>query len=218
MASVLQTGLAAARRRGVVRSFMVIAVLPGISSEVFDRLWTARVVDIFPMPTLFGVQGQAAWFTVFALVGALIALATSLITNRIAPDRVNALHPAKLLALVTLIQGADITGFALSGSLWPALLAMWVRKSAHALAYPVQAAWLNRNVGSHARATTISLTSQADAFGQVVGGPPLGALAGRTSIPTAMVAAAAILTPVALIYARLGSRTIGRPRPADEVT
>jgi len=206
MTSTFQTGLAAARRPGVVRSSMLIAVLAGISSEVFDRLWTAHVVDTFPMPTLFGLTDRATWFTAFALIGSLIALATSLITNKVAPDRVNALHPARLLAFLTLTQAGGIIGFALLGSLWPALLAMWVRDSARALAYPVQAAWLNRNVESHARATTISLTSQADAFGQVIGGPPLGALANRTSIPTAMVTAALILTPIVALYPRLRPR------------
>lgn len=88
----------------------------------------------------------------------------------------------------------------------------WVRTSAQAVAGPVQAAWLQRNVDSRARATTVSLTSQAEAFGQIVGGPPLGALAGRTSISTAMVVAAGLLAPAAALFARL--RPAGAVRPA----
>lgn len=37
----LRTGLSTARRPGIVRSFLLIAIISGISSEVFDRLWTA---------------------------------------------------------------------------------------------------------------------------------------------------------------------------------
>ncbi|WP_446666276.1 MFS transporter [Flexivirga sp. B27] len=214
------TGVHAARKRGVVRSFMVIAVIAGISSEVFDRLWTARVVDTFALPNLFGIHDTAGWFTVFALIGSLIALVASLVTNKVAAQRVNALHPGGLLAALTLVQVAGVVGFALLGSLWPAMIAMWVRKSAQTIAAPVQSAWLQRNVDSRARATTISLTSQADALGQVVGGPPLGALAGRTSIPFAMVISAVLLTPAAALFARLRPGSTGRSVPdraADEI-
>lgn len=202
------TGLSSARRPGVVRSFLVIAVLTGISSEVFDRLWTARVVDAFTLPTVFGVSDPAIWFTAFALIGSTLALIASLAANRLAAKRLNALHPAQLLAALLLIQVAGIVGFALGGSLWPALAAMWVRDSARAIAAPVQAAWLNRGVESQTRATTLSLTSQADAIGQVAGGPPLGVLATRTSIPVALLVSAGVLAPAALVYARL--RPAGR--------
>jgi DHA3 family tetracycline resistance protein-like MFS transporter len=47
------------------------------------------------------------------------------------------------------------------------------------------------------------MVSQANAIGQVVGGPPLGALAGRASIRTALVVSGLILTPIPLLYRRL---------------
>lgn len=199
----LVSGIGATRRPGVVRSFLLIAVLTGISSEVFDRLWTARVVEAFTLPTVAGVHDPAIWFTAFALIGTLLALLASLLANRLVTERVNALHPAGLLATLLLIQVAGVIGFAVGGSLWPALLAMWVRDAARAVAYPVASAWLNRNLESSTRATTLSLTSQADAIGQVVGGPPLGVLATRTSIPVAMIVSAGLLAPAALVYARL---------------
>ena len=199
-------GTAAARNPGIVRSFLIIALLTGLSSEVFDRLWTLRVLEAFRLPTVFGVSDPAVWFTVFALIGSLLALVASLVANRLATERINALHPAGLLAVLLMVQVAGIIAFALSGSLWPALIAMWVRDAARAIAYPVQAAWLNRNVESGTRATTLSLTSQADAIGQVVGGPPLGVLATRTSVPVALLVSAGIVTPAAFVYARLRPR------------
>ncbi|MDN5764528.1 MAG: MFS transporter [Humibacillus sp.] len=204
------TGVGAAHRPGVVRSFLVIALLTGISSEVFDRLWTARVLEAFTLPTVWGTDDPAVWFTAFALIGSVVALVASLLANRLAPARINALHPSGLLAALLLVQVAGIIAFALSGSLWPALIAMWVRDSARAIAYPVQSAWLNRNVESHTRATTLSLTSQADAIGQVVGGPPLGLLATRTSIPVALLVSAGLLAPAAVVYARLRPRRRAR--------
>lgn len=200
---LLTTGVAAARQPGVVRSFLVVALLVGLSSEVFDRLWTARVVESFALPSVAGFDDAATWFTVFALVGSVVSLVASLAANRLAGPRLNALHPNRLLAGLVLVQVAGILAFALVDSLWPVLVALWVKAAARTVAHPVQAAWLNRNVESHTRATTLSLTSQADAVGQVLGGPPLGALATRTSIPFALVVSAGILAPAALVLARL---------------
>lgn len=205
-----RTGVSATRSPGVVRSFLVIAVLTGIASEVFDRLWTARVLEAFTLPAVLGISDPALWFTVFALTGTLLALGASLLANRLATERLNALHPAGLLATLMVVQVAGIVGFALSGSLWSALIAMWVRDSARAIAYPVQGAWLNRNVESRTRATTLSLASQADAIGQVVAGPPLGVLATRTSIPVGLLVSAGVLAPAAWVYARI--------RPSGDVT
>ncbi|RNI21717.1 MFS transporter [Flexivirga caeni] len=197
------TAVRAARRRGVVRSFTAIAVLAGVSSEVFDRLWTAHVIDTFRLPAVGGLSGATTWFTIYALIGALLSLAVSLVANRIAGDRINATHPTKLLASLVLVQVTGIICFAGFGALWPALAAMWIRDAARNLSYPVQSAWLNRNIGSEARATTISVTSQADALGQVVGGPTLGVLASRTSIPIAMTVSALLYAPAAALYARI---------------
>lgn len=203
LASTFTTGLEAARRPGLVRSFALIAVITGISSEVFDRLWTAHIVDTFDLPTIGVLNGDATWFTAFALTGALLSLVVSLVANRFATERINALHPTALLAGITLIQAALMIAFAFFGSLWAVLLAMWIRDAARNLAYPVQAAWLNRNVESNVRATTLSMTSQADALGQVIGGPALGIVAARTSIPTAITIAGLLLTPVAWIYTHI---------------
>jgi DHA3 family tetracycline resistance protein-like MFS transporter len=143
------------------------------------------------------------WFAAFALVSTVLSLVTSLVVNKVSPDRVNALHPNGLLALLTVLQILGIVGLALLGNLWGALAAMWVRDAALAVALPIQTAWLNRNADSQSRATVLSMNSQANAIGQVVGGPPLGALANRTSLGTALVASALILSPTSLLYLRL---------------
>jgi len=44
--------------------------------------------------------------------------------------------------------------------------------------------------------------SQANAIGQVVGGPPLGAV-GRSSLRTALLASGLILTPIPALFLRL---------------
>lgn len=203
MGSSFVQGLALARRSVVVRAFFVISLIVGLSSEAFDRLWTVRILDDFTLPSLFGTRNPVVWFAVFTLIGSVVSLAASLIVNRVTPARVNDLHPKRILAVLALIQVAGIVGLALLGQLWLALAAMWVKNAAAAIATPIEAAWLNRNVESRIRATVLSMTGQADAIGQVVGGPPLGALANRTSVAAALLVSAVITTPITVIYARL---------------
>ncbi|GMA26028.1 hypothetical protein GCM10025864_37870 [Luteimicrobium album] len=202
-----RTGVRAARRSRVVSGLVLVSLLAGLSTEVFDRLWTSQVVDAWGGPTAFGITSGAAWFTVFALVGSALALLASLLVDRWRPAMLRHAHPHRLLAVLTALQVAGVVGFATSGSLAPALAAMWVRDAARAVAQPVQAAWLHRSIDSDTRATVASLTGQADALGQVVGGPPLGALASRTSVPLALLVSAAVYAPAIEVFRRL------RPNP-----
>lgn len=203
-------GLASVRQRPVVRSFFVISLIGGLASEAFDRLWTVRILQDFRFPDFLGTDSTALWFSIFSLIGTLVSLVALLVVNRVSPARVNSLHPSGLLAFLSAFQVAGVIGLALLGNLWLALGAMWVQEAAAAIAWPVQTAWLNRNVDSQIRATTLSMNGQANALGQVIGGPPLGGLANRTSVATALVTSALILSPTTLIYARL------RPPPADD--
>jgi len=196
-------GLRQARRTQVVRSFLLISLLAGLSSEAFDRLWTAHIVDAFRLPHLAGISGPALWFAGFALIGLLIGLASSLVMQKVRPQSVNNLHPAPMMAFLTLVQVGGMIGLALFGNLWLALAALWIQQASLAIAAPIQSAWLNRNIESGSRATVLSVNSQFNAIGQVVGGPPLGALAGRTSIPVSLVVSSGILAPASFLYARL---------------
>jgi DHA3 family tetracycline resistance protein-like MFS transporter len=206
MGRSFSAGVSMARRSRVVRSFFLISLVVGLSSEAFDRLWTLRILE-FEFPDVLGTDSPVVWFAAFTLVGTIVSLLSSLVVNRVSPARVNALHPGGLLAALAVLQVVGILGLALLGDLWLALAAMWLRGAARAVAAPIQAAWLNRNVDSSVRATVLSMNGQFDAIGQVIGGPPLGALANRSSVSTALAVSALVLSPIALLYARL------RPRP-----
>ena len=196
-------GLRVARRRPVVRTIALVSLVVGLASEAFDRLWTVRVLESFTLPDVAGFDGPVVWFTAIALAGTLVSLVVSLVVNRAASRLVRAEHPTWLLATLVGLQVVFVLAVAVGGSIWLVLAALWGRGAAGALAAPIRSAWLNRNLDSGTRATVISMTSQLDAVGQVVGGPPLGALANPTSTSTALVASAVVLTPAALLYARL---------------
>lgn len=189
------------RRRPVVRTFLLVELLAGAASEAVDRLWPLRVLADFPTSS-----DPVLLFTGISLVGTALSLVVSVAAQRLRRERVEALHPAGLLATLAAIQVAGILGLALAGQLWLALAAYWLRTAAAGLSAPLQSAWLARNLDSASRATALSVNSQADALGQVVGGPPLGAIGSAAGTRAAFVAAAVVLAPTVALYGRLRAR------------
>jgi DHA3 family tetracycline resistance protein-like MFS transporter len=201
LADTFKHGLTVARRRPVVRTLVVISLIAGLSSEAFDRLWSVQLLT-FSFPTVFGTSDPALWFTALALAGTALSLAASLLLNRFSAERLQASHPTGMLATLASLDVLGMFLFAFSGNFWLALAALWLRQIADTVSIPIHSGWLNRHVDSRSRATVLSMVSQANAIGQVVGGPPLGAL-GRTSLRGALLASALIWLPIPALYLRL---------------
>lgn len=199
----VRDGVAAARRRPVVRGLLVVSLLLGLSEEAVDRLWTVHLIRDYTLPRLPGSSGTVVLFTAVTLAGTVIALLASAVVNRVSPDRLGAAHPNGVLAVLTAAQVAGIAVLAVAGGLWIALAGLWVRTAAVAVAAPVRSAWLNRNLDPATRATALSINSQANAVGQVAGGPPLGAVGNRAGIPVALLVSALVLAPAVAVYGRL---------------
>ena len=142
----------------------------------------------------------------FALVGSVVALLASLVSGELPARRAARTIRRRLLAVCAAVQMLCVVGVALGRSSGLALAALWSKAAVRSVAAPLEAAWLNRELRSDVRATVLSMNAQVNAIGQVCGGPPLGALAGRTSVTVALLAAAALLAPTAGIFAWLGRR------------
>jgi DHA3 family tetracycline resistance protein-like MFS transporter len=78
-------------------------------------------------------------------------------------------------------------------------------------------AWLNRQIDGRARATILSAMSQANAFGQIGGGPAVGALGTAVSLPAALVASGLLLLPAVALYGRFARRAAAVPLAALDV-
>jgi len=206
MLSTTRVGLRLARTTRVVRSLLVISLLAGLASEVFDRLWQLQVIDEYPLPSIRGADNPAVWFAGVALVGIVVSLAASLLVNRFGAAHLASAHPGVLLAVLAALEVLGVVAVALAPTLGVALAGVWLKGAAGVVAAPVLAAWLNRNVDSGVRATVLSLNAQAGAIGQVLGGPPLGLLAGRTSVRLALLVSAGLLAPTIGLFVRLRPR------------
>lgn len=206
----LADGFALVGRRPLVRWILVLAVLGGAASEVFDRLWQARVLQ-FPLP-LGERLGAAGVFGVVAAVSMVASIAVAEVVRRRVDGTSHAAVARALMGLTAVLMVA-VVAFGVAGDALTALafyLAAVLVRRVHA---PLFRAWLNQSAERATRATLFSFANQMDALGQITGGPLLGLLALRAGMAWAFAACGALLFPALLIYRRSLRRPPGPPPP-----
>jgi DHA3 family tetracycline resistance protein-like MFS transporter len=177
----------------------------GLSSEGFDRL-----SQPFLLPHL-GDRWPIAALGSIAVTG----LVGRRLENEPEADR----HPRRAGRTLTVIQAltaAGMIGFGLSGHWWVAVpLYLLVRLLRDASA-PIMSVWLVSATAADSRATVFSIQAQADALGQIAGGPPVGVVAQRTSIGAGISVAGLFLLPAVALFG-LAARQRSGPVRADVV-
>jgi len=88
---------------------------------------------------------------------------------------------------------AGLLVFALTGNFVIALITFWGFSSMRQTVGPLYTAWVNQHTESSVRATVISMSSQIDALGQILGGPIVGVIGLALGIPIALTICALIL-------------------------
>jgi MFS transporter, DHA3 family, tetracycline resistance protein len=213
MGDTLLAGARLARDRPLLRLIFGIAVFYGMSSEGFDRLSAAHLLDAITLPAL-GPLEPVAWFGLISIVSQVLGLAaTELARRRLDTSSHRAL--AWALFAIDGALAAGVVAFALAGNLVQALAAIWCVSALRKLNDPLATAWLNRRLDPRVRATVLSMHGQADAIGQVAGGPLLGLIGSAGSLRAAMLTAAAALLPALLLYARAVRRADDALAPLD---
>ena len=177
-----------------------IAFFFGLWSESFDRLWQAQML-LIGAPAA-GDLGDIVWIGV--LTG--VAFGIGILTAELAVKRLERATSARIaqvqLALNALLLGAALA-FALAGVFWLAVVGYVCVVAARSLVVPLGAVWMNRTItDSSVRATVLSMASQADAVGQVTGGPAIGAVGTAVSLRAALALGAAALAPALVLYGR----------------
>ena len=200
MLTTFQTGLGMLRRRPALLTILAVGFFYGLYSEAFDRLWVKLLLDNFNLPAL-GRLGQVAWFGILEMVGLLLsALALEIVRRRL--DTNTHRNIARTLLFITAILIVAIFSFAVTHSLWIVLLAYWAIYIIREVISPIYITWVNQRLDPAARATVISMSSQVDAIGQISGGPALGLVGNTYGVRTAIAAAAFLLSPVLVLFAR----------------
>jgi DHA3 family tetracycline resistance protein-like MFS transporter len=171
-----------------------------MSSEGFDRLWEAHFLKNFGLPELAGLD-PVVWFGVINAGTLVLGFVTAEIIGRVL-DVDSAAVAARALFVLDALTIAGVLAFALAGSFAFALGAFWFAGLVRALVQPLYLTWLNQGLEPGVRATVISISSQANAFGQIAGGPAIGAVGTFGGLRAALAVAGLVLSPALLLYAR----------------
>jgi DHA3 family tetracycline resistance protein-like MFS transporter len=210
-------GLAAARHNRVLLGLLVVALFAGMSTEGIDRLWELHLLGGVGLPGL-GQLSPVTWFGIIQL--ASLGLTAAVIGP--ARKRVDTSDPralCRLLLVLTIIEAAAIVAFGLAGRFGLAVAAFLGYGGVRGLREPLYGAWIVPMIQPpQVRATVLSSVGQADAVGQVLGGPAIGLVAALTSPGLAIVAAGTALAPVAVVLGRLSTRTSQPQVGADETS
>lgn len=197
MVNTFKQGMGMMRIRPALISILAIGFFYGVYSEGFDRLWVALMLDRFTFPLFQPV----VWFGMINM-GELgfSAIALSIVKKRLDLAGNRALIRALIFASIGLTLSLGL--FAFSGRLWLAVALLWSIGILRHIIYPLHTAWINQKLDSRVRATVISMAGQVDAIGQIAGGPGVGVIARRISMPIGILTSSLLLTPVLALLGR----------------
>ncbi|WP_110516108.1 MFS transporter [Herpetosiphon llansteffanensis] len=197
--ATLSHGWQAVRIQPLLISLMLISAIAGAASEGYDRLWEAHLLTNIGLPTWLNWQ-PVTWFGAIAALGTLASLLAVSVIKRLASNTSE--RSMLLLRWQYGLLAAGLLGLAFAQQFAVALFWIMLIRMLRQSIQPLYSAWLNRLIESRSRATIISMDSQADAFGQILGGPIIGLIASRMGLPAAFVAASCCLWPMLVLLRR----------------
>jgi DHA3 family tetracycline resistance protein-like MFS transporter len=198
-------GVQTVRRRPVLLTILGIGVVFGAFSEGYDRLWQAHFLENISLP---GTLEPVAWFGLMNIGAMLIGLAAAEIARRRIDTNSHAIV-ARALLVISAVLSLGVITFGLAERFAVAVAAFGVIALLRTVRDPLTSAWVNQSVDSQVRATVLSMSSQADALGQLAVGPAIGAIGVAFGLRTALVVAGILLAPALLLYVRtLNARSV----------
>lgn len=197
---------------------LAVALFQGAASEGFDRLSELHVLRGTAFP---GSERNVAYVAVLfgALYGVSLLLsigATELVKRTVDIETQRVLTRA--LSVLNALLIAAVVGFALTDGFVLAVILLWTAGVMREVQAPLSRAWINHDLDPRARATINSIGGQADALGQIAGGPGIGALALGGSVRAALVASGLLLAPAQALYARALRRHMVDPPEAGSAS
>jgi MFS transporter, DHA3 family, tetracycline resistance protein len=191
-----------------------IELVGGMGAEAFDRLKEAHFIRDIGLPGIGNFE-PVVWFGAFSVVSMVFGFfAIGRLRARF--ERIGTGGIARLLFAATALVILAQLFFALTRSAAIAIAALLSIFFVRGLVQPLWSIWLNQQItDSSVRATVLSMTGQADAVGQAVGGPVLGAIGNVWGIRAALTTGALMLTPALALYGRALRRGGSEPELSE---
>jgi DHA3 family tetracycline resistance protein-like MFS transporter len=192
--------IGAVKGRPVLLLIFAIAGLHGASTEGFDRLFALHFIRGTHLPPL-GDLDRVVWWGIITAGSLLLSIgATEVVKRKVEVSSHRG--AARALALIYLLLIGSVIVFGLAPGFALALGAFWLTRILRNVEVPIFTAWVNQGLDPASRATVNSIWGQADALGQVIGGPFLGVIAAVRSVTSAIVVSGFLRAPALLLFAK----------------
>jgi len=198
MKNTLVTGIKLVKASPVLLTIILAGLIFGMFSEGFDRLWTPFMINSFTFPEIWDMK-PVMWFGILAM----IANALAIVAVRYAETKTDTNDHKSTVRTLLIVNGGlalVVIVFGLSGNFIMAAVAYWLVSMFREARGPIYDAWTNQNLEPKVRATVFSMCSQANAVGQIAGGPLLGFIATAVSLRLSLVLAGLFLIPSLFLY------------------
>lgn len=202
MLGLFKVNLSFIKGTPVLLALLAITFCGGLASEGFDRLSTAHFLGDTIMPSL-GLLNSVTWFGVMSLLGSGLGIFASQVLIVYLEKR----GTAGRTGVVFFTSAGYILGlilFAVGKNFWFMLAAFLITGLMRSLKEPVLTAWINEHVDEKLRATVFSTNGQLDSFGQIIGGPLVGLVAQKVSVPWGLICTALLLLPALFLVLVVG--------------
>jgi DHA3 family tetracycline resistance protein-like MFS transporter len=199
MHGIARDGAAVVRTRPVVLMLLLVGIVFGAFSEGLDRLGEAHFLITLGFPA-WPAWEPVVWIGLLNAAGMLLGIVVAeVLVRRLGMTDERRLHRLLLGSTAGLVVA--VIAFGLAPTFAVGVITSLAAGVLRSLQYPLASTWLNLHLPSRVRATVLSMVGQADALGQVAGGPVVGLVALR-SLRAALVFAGLLLTPALALYVR----------------
>lgn len=198
MRHTLSNSMRFIKSKPIIMLLLAVTLFYGLSSEGYDRLYTAHFLKDTALPALGNLQ-PVTWFGIFAMAGMLLSTAAMQFAAKHL-EKGSKLRNAGILLSTNIVYILCMAVFALTKNFALMLAAYLAISMAKTINEPILNAWLNSHIDDSARATVLSTNGQLNSLGQIIGGPIIGIIAVRTSVSTGIACTALLVSPVILLY------------------
>lgn len=199
--STFRESIRLVRGRTVLIAILIISAVYGLSSSGFDNLWTVYILEDLTFPAI-GSFEPVVWFGLInAVVTILGLLGTEFVQRKVDINRETVI--IRTLMFLTSVTAICMVIFGLAGNFWLAVTVYGLSITLRTIGEPIFRTWINQNIESNVRATVMSMDSQVNSLGQMIGGSAIGAIGTAISLQVALVTTGLARVPVAMLFARL---------------
>jgi len=200
------------RGRTILLAILIISAVYGLSGSGFDDLWTVFMLENIQFPN-FGDYEPIVWFGILNTVVTILGLIGTEYIRRVVDLERQSIVVRTLLYL-TILTAVSMIIFGVTKNFWLAGSVYCLSITFRTMSDPIFRIWINQNIESNVRATIMSMDSQANSLGLMIGGPIIGLIGTMISLPAALITAGLARVPVAILYARLALK--GKKEPGRD--